>query len=348
MVRPESNRRLRAISAFLLAATTISWANPVRAEERIYTSDSVLPLTIHGPLAKLARSAEDADDVPGHLELEDGTTIPMTFTKFGVSRLAECGAPSLAITLDPDLVAGTIFDRQRKLWLVTPCQPYGTYDKYTMLEYLVYRSYAILAEPALRARLVSLRYRDTLRRSSDRTEYGFILEDIGHAAERTGRIWLDIPAQKLEAFEPAQIATMTLFQYMVGNTDWSAVAGPAGKRCCHNVAPFGSDGAGSVAAVPYDFDRAGLVNPPYAVPDANLKIRNVTDRLYRGFCLHNSQLPAVIDSFNDHRPDIESLFNRDDLPYPEARRHALKFLDSFYETINDPKRLKRKIIQKCR
>jgi hypothetical protein len=263
-------------------------------------------------------------------------------------RVANNRAEPWRRTLDPELVAGTIFENQQKLWLVTPCQPYGTYDKYTVLEYLVYRSYAILAEPALRARLVSLRYHDTLRRSSDRTEYGFILEDIGHAAERTGRTWLDIPVQKLSAFEPAQITTMALFQYMVGNTDWSTVAGPAGKRCCHNVALFGSDDTGSDAAVPFDFDRAGLVNPPYAIPSAGLKIRKVTDRLYRGFCLHNSQLPAAIDHFNEHRPEIEKLFNRDDLPYPEARRRALKFLDGFYETINDPKRLKKKIIRKCR
>ena len=332
----------------LLIVVMIAWALPAPAEERLYDGDDVLPLTIHGPLAKLSRSAEDADDVPGHLELEDGTSIPMKFTKFGISRLRECGVPSLTITLDPDLVRGTVFEGQRKLWLVTPCQHHGSYDKYTLLEYLIYRSYAVIAEPALHARLVSLRYRDTQRRSSDRTEYAFILEDIGHAAERTGRIWLDIPTQELPAFDPGQLATMGLFQYMVGNTDWSALAGPPGKRCCHNVALFGSDGPGSDAAVPHDFDRAGLVNPPYAVPSPKMKIRNVTQRLYRGFCFNNDQLPAAIEAFNDHRPEIEALFQREDLPYPDARRSALKYLDGFYETINDPKKLKKRIIKHCR
>ena len=217
-----------------------------------------------------------------------------------------------------------------------------------MLEYLIYRSYAVIAEPALHARLVSLRYRDTNRRSSDRTEYAFILEDIGHAAERAGATWLNVPARDIAAFEPAQLATMGLFQYMVGNTDWSAVAGPPGKRCCHNVALFGSDVAGSDAAVPHDFDRAGLVNPPYAVPGPEIKIRSVTDRLYRGFCLHNDQLPAAIEAFNEHRPEIEALFHREELPYPDARRIALKYLDGFYETINDPKKLKKRIIKNCR
>ena len=92
------------MKCLLLIAMMITWALPADAEEALYLGDDVLPLTIHGPLAKLARSAEDADDVPGRLELEDGTSIPMTFTKFGISRLRECGVPSLTITLDPDLV----------------------------------------------------------------------------------------------------------------------------------------------------------------------------------------------------------------------------------------------------
>jgi hypothetical protein len=332
----------------LLIVTAFAWARPEPAEERLYETDEVLPLTIHGPLAKLARSAEDADDVPGHIELEDGTTIPMTFTKFGISRLRECGVPSLTITLEPDLVRGTVFEGQRKLWLVTPCQHHGTYDKYTMLEYLIYRSFAEIAEPALHARLVSLRYHDTRRRSKDQTEYAFILEDIGHAAARSGMTWLDIPAGDPASFDRAQLATMCLFQFMVGNTDWSAMAGPPDTRCCHNVALFGSDDASSVAAVPHDFDRAGLVNTPYAVPDSRFNIRKVTDRLYRGFCFHNAELAAAIEIFNDRRPEIEALFNRAELPYPEARRYALEYLDDFYETINNPKNLKKKILNRCR
>jgi len=286
--------------------------------------------------------------VPGRLELEDGTSIPMTFTKFGISRLRECGVPSLAITLDPDLVAGTPFEGQWKLWLVTPCQHRGEYDKYTLLEYLVYRSYAVVAEPALQSRLVSLRYSDSQRRSVDRTEYAFILEDIGHAAERIGKTWLDIQSQNITDLDSSQLTTMTLFQYMVGNTDWSALSGPSGKRCCHNVAIFGSQGDEPDAAVPHDFDQAGLVNAPYAAPDPRIKIRKVTERVYRGMCLHNDRLPGAIEIFNDLRPDIEELFNREELPYPEARQRALKYIGGFYDTVNDPRKLQKRIIGDCR
>ncbi len=59
---------------------------------------------------------------------------------------------------------------------------------------------------------------------------------------------------------------MTLFQYMVGNTDWSAVRSGPDDRCCHNVAVFSGDGGASNSVVPFDFDQAGLVDAPYAVP----------------------------------------------------------------------------------
>jgi len=336
------------MTTLLLVMSAISSAPHSDAEESVYASDDVLHLTIHGPLAKLARSAKDADDVPGLLELEDGTKIEMTFTKFGVSRLHECGVPSLAITLEPDLIRGTPFEGQRRLWLVTPCFHHSNYDKYTLLEYLIYRSYALVADPALHSRLVSLRYRDTQRRSNDRREYAFILEDIGLSAARSGATWSNIPAQNITAFDPAQLATMVLFQYMIGNTDWSALAGPPGKPCCHNVAIFSPHDATVDVAVPHDFDQAGLVNAPYAVPNPIMKIDNVTERAYRGFCLHNDELPAVIEVFNNGRPAIDELFQLEDLPYPDARARALRYIGDFYDTINDPKKLKKKLLRNCR
>ncbi len=34
------------------------------------------------------------------------------------------------------------------------------------------------------------------------------------------------------------LALLDVFQYFLGNTDWSALAGPAGEECCHNVVPY--------------------------------------------------------------------------------------------------------------
>jgi hypothetical protein len=218
-----------------------------------------------------------------------------------------------------------------------------------MLEYLVYRSYAVIADPALRVRLVQVSFHDSEKPARDQRGYAFFIEDIGRAAARRDQVWLDIQSHRTGDLDAAQLTVMTLFQYMVGNTDWSAVKGRPNDRCCHNVAVFGQEGVDFNTAVPFDFDQTGLVNPPYAAPpDPSLGIRRITERKYRGLCEHNDELAGAITVFNQQRPELEALFGRDDLPYPKDRERALKYIREFYDTINDPRKLEKKILNDCR
>jgi hypothetical protein len=100
--------------------------------------------------------------------------------------------------------------------------------------------------------------------------------------------------------------------------------------------------------LPYDFDQSGLVNAPYASVDPRLGIQRVTQRIYRGYCWHNNKIAEAIEIFNARRPEIEALFNREDLPNQPARRRALKFVDSFFEIINNPKKLEKWVLGACR
>jgi hypothetical protein len=345
----KSKWRARAVIALLHVAAIVAWGLPVEAGESLFASDEILEIAIRVPLLELMRQAKDAPGVDGNLELADGTSIPMTCNKYGISRLRECQLASLAMTVTEDDVFGTPFEGQRTLRLVTPCRLGGDFDRYTMLEYLVYRSYGVIAEPALRVRLVRVRFQESEKPSKDGARYAFFIEDIGEAAARSGGAWLDIQSQRISDLDAMQLTVMTLFQYMVGNTDWSAVKGRPDDRCCHNVAVFGEESGHLNTVVPFDFDQTGLVNPPYAAPpDPSLGIKRVTDRRYRGLCEHNHELPAAITLFNEKRPQLEALFRSDDLPYAKSRERALKYISDFYDTINDARKLEKKILKACR
>jgi hypothetical protein len=331
----------------LFVSMTIS-VLPAAAGDALFADDAIFELTIRAPFSSLMRQSDDLPDVAGSLELDDGTTITMTCNKYGISRLRECHLASLKITIEEKDVLGTPFEGRRTLRLVTPCRLGGSFDRYTMLEYLVYKSYAEITEPALRVRLVRVRFLDSEKPARSETGYAFFVEDIGRAAARNDRVWLDIEQQEYEDLDAAQFTLMALFQYMVGNTDWSAVRGPPGGRCCHNVAVFGGEGIDHNEALPFDFDQAGLVDSPYAVPDESLGIRRVTERVYRGRCEDSEHLPAAVAVFNAHRSEIEALFGRHDLPYADARGKALKYIDGFYTTVNDPRKLDKKVIRDCR
>jgi len=337
--------RIRVALSFVACVT---WSIFVGADQPLFADDEVFDLTVRAPLTKLMRQPVGSSDVTGSLELDDGSSIPMTCDKYGISRLRECQLASLVITVNEEDVRGTPFEGRQTLRLVTPCRLHGKYDRYTVLEYLVYRSYSLIAETALQVRLVQVRFRDSAKSAKGKTGYAFFIEDIGQAAARRGQVWLDVQSQRTSDFDAAQLTLMTLFQYMVGNTDWSAVRGTPDDRCCHNVAVFGDEGADRNTALPFDFDQAGVVDAPYAVPDASLHIRQVTERVYRGLCEHNHLLPAAVAVFNEKRSEIEALFSRDGFPYLQDRERALRYIGDFYNTINDPGRFRRRIIGDCR
>ena len=70
--------------------------------------------------------------------------------------------------------------------------------------------------------------------------------------------------------------------------------------------------------------------------------------MYRGFCMHNDDVPAAIAVFNEMRSELEELFKQDGLPNPQARKRALKYIDGFYNLINDPRKVKSRILSDCR
>jgi hypothetical protein len=343
-VRRGSARAGAALALAVLIFSTL----PASAVQSLFDSEEFFELTIRGPLNRLVRSASAGTVVPGQMELGDGTTIPIVFSKYGLSRLEECDLPLLKIEPDEMQARGTPFQGLRTVRLVTPCHHGSAWDRFILLEYLAYRSYAVIEEPALRVRLVETHFLDSESAASEQTSLSFFVEDIGAVAERYRMEWLDIESQPVDTLELSRLARFALFQYMIGNTDWSAVEGPVSRRCCHNVAVLGSDADRFNTLLPFDFDHSGLVDAPYALPDASLPIRSVTQRTYRGFCASNEFLPAAITSFNEKRSELERLFTNQGLPDPKVRKRALKYIDSFYATINDPRKLERRIIDRCR
>ncbi|MEJ7587301.1 MAG: hypothetical protein WKI04_07035 [Ferruginibacter sp.] len=99
---------------------------------------------------------------------------------------------------------------------------------------------------------------------------------------------------------------------------------------------------------PYDFDHAGLVNAPYALPAEELKMRSVRQRRYRGFCITEmKKFEGVIASYITLKKGIYDLFincTSLDLKY---KKYALKYLDEFYESINDKKRWQKEFGYPC-
>ena len=153
------------------------------------------------------------------------------------------------------------------------------------------------------------------------------------------------------ATEQVQLTETTrhlLFQYLIGNTDFSVKRGSAGEGCCHNARVITEPGSReNWIVVPYDFDQAGIINTSYALPDRRLGIRRVTQRLYRGFCWQNDPLTDAIALFNDRREAITAALIPAGLS-GSVQSRIRRYVGDFYETVNDPAELEEELIAKCR
>jgi hypothetical protein len=252
-----------------------------------------------------------------------------------------CGFPPIRLKFGKDDTKGTLFAGQKKLKLVTHCSNRSAYEQYNLEEYLAYKMYNELTDWSFRVRLLKISYEDAKGKKDPIQRYGFLIEDEDDMAERHGGVILEKQGISQRNIENKQEVLMSLFAYMIGNTDWS-VSGQ------HNVKIIQRGLGDPYVAVPYDFDWCGMISTPYARPNPILGIESVRERVYRGVCQDRSLFDEAIQRFNAEKADIYRLFEQTEGMDPKVRKRALKYLDEFYEIINSENNLRNNVLNQCR
>lgn len=318
----------------------------------LFASHDVLALTLNVPVRQLVNNRLRRPEVVGTLSYvgADGVAaeLDVEVTTRGHSRLEICRFPPLSLNFSRGEVEGTLFAGQNRLKLVTLCRDVNEYAQYLQLEYLIYRFYDEVSGYAFRARPAQIRYVDIERDGRVLDAPAFFIEHIDGLAARLGMEPVEAPSIDASALEPRELARLGVFQFFIGNTDWSVTSAAEGEDCCHNTDLLGArGGTDSMIGVPYDFDQAGFINAAYALPNERLRIRSVRQRLYRGLCSVNGHLNEVIADFVTARPAIESLLA--DAPLDSRfRDDAQSYLEEFYQVVDDPRKRQSEILDACR
>jgi hypothetical protein len=253
-----------------------------------------------------------------------------------------CNFPPIRVSFSKGELKGTIFAGQRHLKLTVHCQDKReNYEQFVLLEYLIYRTFNLLTDDSFRARLAHVTYLDAAGKRDSLTRYAFFIENDDRVAERLGGKILDMQHVHDETTQRTQMTLVAMFEYFIGNTDWSVWA-------LHNIVLVLPQASQEPIAVPYDFDWSGVINAPYARPDARLPIRSVRERLFRGYCRTRDELAPVFQLFNDKKEAIYTLYREQEGLDPKVRDDALEYYDAFYKTINDPRSVDWAFIRNCR
>ena len=261
-----------------------------------------------------------------------------------------CAFPPLRLNFSRKQTANTLFAGQDKLKLVTHCAALGNkrtaYNDRLHSEYLLYRIFNLITPNSFQVRRFNVTYTHSDQRRRASTQPAFAIEHKSALAARIGAALATDTKFTLESLDAYQASVGALFAYFAGNTDYSFTRGPKPDDCCHNSIALRTDSA--VFPIPYDFDSTGFVDPPYALPATQLRLRKVTQRLYRGFCTHHKELDAARDAFLAARMRIETLIKE----YPqisESRRKKLtRYTAEFFSTLDNPGLFDQRIRNRCR
>jgi len=328
-------------------------ASPYPDVAPLFADDTLLEVTIEAPMDALMDVRPDKADLHGSFAFTeaDGTKRKLGLklrTRGNYRRAREhCDFAPIRLDFPKNQVKGTLFAGQNKLKLVTHCQNYETmYEQLVLREYLAYRMLHELTPKSFAVRLMRITYVN-IENQKSRTKLGFVIEDGDAVAKRNGMKLAKVGLVTRDYLEPEQESLIHVFEYMIGNTEYSVMRSEPDKDCCHNIDLMAPKGVSLYTPLAYDFDFAGLVNAPYAEPNPRYRLPTVRVRLFKGQCKYDEQLQNTIQYFHEKKDRLYEIIDEQDLLTSVTAASVRKYIDTFYERIAEPADVEKWLINKC-
>jgi hypothetical protein len=310
------------------------------APPAVFARTTPLAITLTTNIGQLR--SDRADKAPWRsatITMADDAGKPVTLTAraktHGVWRLKHCNIPPLRLDIVGDAGKTTELQGMGEPKIVNFCRDQDGYDQLLLSELQAYRIYPLLTPMSHHVRLLRTTYVDSASGKMHATRYSILIEDPNKMAARLGGRLLKEKGASPTDLEPGPTAIALLFEYMIGNTDFSF-------RGLHNTELVGRED-GTFLPIVYDFDFSGVVDAPYATVDAQFGVKSVRDRVFRGFCAHRDAFPAAALLFQQKKEAIYALYHDEIGKLMDRGRvdQTLHFFDKFYEDIETPRQANR-------
>lgn len=258
----------------------------------------------------------------------------------GNFRRNNCHFTPIRIKIKKNEVKGTLFQDNKNLKLVLPCQYGATYNNLVMKEYLCYRLYEPLTPYTFNTRLLDVTLTDQRGKQNKTYEVrAFFIEDDDVVAKRFNGKATDQDVHP-NLLNDTSALRLDFFQYMIANTDWSSSFQHNSKtiRTAHGYYP-----------VAYDFDMSGFVNAPYATVNETLPISSVRERLYRGYCKDEKVTQYVRQDYVKSMPDVLRVIDQNRSYFSDAEFSGMKkYIQEFFDVLTNDDLFDQKILKSCR
>lgn len=289
-----------------------------------WTKKDLNEITLYIDFSEVEANRKTENSMTGRL-FDGEQDIDMKFEVRGRYRRNTCALPPLKLHLNKKGLEQFGFNSHNDFKLVTHCTNDADGQEALLREELTYEIYRqLFPNAAFRTKLIKVNYVDTAT-NMEMSSYGILIEDTDELrqrlnAEGCGDDCFNLPQQLVSNATEA-----TLFQYMIGNADFSMIMQRNVKLMRQTD--------GQYVAVLYDFDFSGLVNASYAIPNPHLGQQKVTDRAWiwdydkapemkdaRKFYLDNKDL--VLDTVENF-PDLSD----------DSKKEITRYLKKFFSEL---------------
>jgi hypothetical protein len=316
------------------ADNPLTASDTLKTDFGLFTHNEILNLSLRFDIVEYTRSKPKEEYMKAlltyHLNEKDSINKEIKLKSRGEMRNGYCDFPPIRLNFKGAGFKKDDLSQIEKIKLVTHCK-YGN-EENLFKEFLIYKLYNVLTDTSFRVRLVKVDYINTnpKRKRKPVETYAFLIEPIDMLAARIKSVPVEATNLSQKNIYPGLMDRIAIFNYMIGNTDWS-VPNQHNTKVLSGSNP---NYPGLGVLVPYDFDYSGLVDADYAIPYEGLGIKSVKERRYVGICRDREVFIGALKEFVDKKDEFYRVINQFPMLADRTKKQMIDYLDEFFSDID--------------
>jgi len=314
----------------------------------LFEDEELLEITLRFDLSTYFRTKPKKDYLKAnmtiHLSDTDSINKDIRLRSRGIFRNQYCKYPPIQLNLNKADFGYSDLDNISNLKMVTECSSGSENRGYLLREYLIYKMFNVLTDTSFRVRLLTVNYIDSENKRRPLKQYSFFIEPLDMLMARTNSVEVKSPAVNQKHIIPYVMDRLAIFNYMIGNYDWSI----PGQHNVKVIKPLIIESSGLGIAIPYDFDWTGVVNASYAQPAEEIGTASVRERIYTGICRSREVFEKDLEIFAGKKDKFYLIVN--EFPYlnQKEKRDITRYLDDFFDRLEGRSMLTNIFLNSCK
>ena len=315
---------------------------------RLFEEEKPIEISLRFDLSTYLRTKPREDylkaNITFHLSKTDSISKDIKLRTRGIFRNQYCAFSPIELNFKNANFGYTDLNAISKIKLVPECKSGSENEYYVLREYLVYKLFNILTDTSFRVRLLTINYIDTEKKRKPIKQSGFFIEPVEMLTARTNTLQVNLRTLNQKSIIPEIMDRVAIFNYMIGNYDWS-VPGPHNIKVVKSLV-VNAEQLG--IAIPYDFDWTGIVNAAYAIPAENVGTETVRDRIFLGVCRTKEVYQKELAIFLQKKDEFYRVIN--EFPYLDQRerKDITDYLDGFFNQLTGRRDLAGILMETCK